>query len=349
VKEGLPPVNRHPAEAVEAFSIAVRHPLTVYRFCKDIDGLKRDGTFPISGARVIKRYGVRICPQFVFRPISAYEDLLRAIEINLHLQEAGISMHLWYWISMCFEVFDSIYTAPGGRVPLPIRGERSRGYHQVAVCGMSDCGTEIRFVNSWGASWGDAGYGWISRDYLEKYISEAWPGWIARYGMAPSKASGAMRIRKNGDLYRWWMTKNGRRRESLRYRGRTHFLLTYTSMDCMEQTVECFELRDCKDFLIGWAFATIVPIAGEFIGVIHEFFIWPGVRRYGYGRLLHHFVLSRLEDSLGISRIEVCYYAADDLRGPIAPGRKFLEALGYLLRFERQKWLQLRGVGRRPV
>lgn len=348
MKEKLPPVSTDPAGAVEIFSIAVRQPTVLYRFCKDIDGLKQDGTFPIFGARVIKRFGVRIRPQFVYRPISAYEDLLSAIEINLRLQEAGIPTHLWYSITICFEVFDSIYTAPEGRVPLPTCGESSHGYHLVAVCGMSECGTEIGFVNSWGTNWGDAGYGWISRDYLDEYISEAWLGWSARCGMAPSKASGAKRIRKNSDLYRWWTIKNGRRRESLRYRGRTHFLLTYTSMDNTEGTVECFEIRDCKDFLIGWAFANLVPIAGEFIAVIHEFFIWPGVRRYGYGSLLHDFLLSRLS-SLGISKINLWYYAADDLRGPISPGRKFLEAHGYSLRFERQSWLQLRGVGRRMV
>jgi hypothetical protein len=47
------------------------------------------------------------------------------------------------------------------------------GYHVIAIVGYDDARREFTVANSWGESWGDAGYGRVSYDFLEADLSEA--------------------------------------------------------------------------------------------------------------------------------------------------------------------------------
>ncbi|MBP6687121.1 MAG: hypothetical protein KA160_04615 [Lacibacter sp.] len=40
--------------------------------------------------------------------------------------------------------------------------------HEVTICGYDDALQAFKIVNSWGTGWGDAGYSWISYDFLPK-------------------------------------------------------------------------------------------------------------------------------------------------------------------------------------
>lgn len=88
-----------------------------------------------------------------------------------------------------FTVYDSyLHAATTGKIPFPCPGERIRGGHGVVAVGFDDamkiknttCGSEtkgaILFRNSWGASWGDAGYGWLPYDYVLKGMARDW--WV---------------------------------------------------------------------------------------------------------------------------------------------------------------------------
>jgi C1A family cysteine protease len=50
--------------------------------------------------------------------------------------------------------------------------------------------------NSWGTTWALGGYGWLSNDYAEQHVLEAWVIEPAAAGATP--ASGA---RTTGDVY----------------------------------------------------------------------------------------------------------------------------------------------------
>jgi len=78
-----------------------------------------------------------------------------------------------------FTVFSSIeQTTDDGKIPYPCRGERILGGHAVMAVGFDDkmkiknatCGVEttgaLLIRNSWGARWGDKGYGWLPYDYV---------------------------------------------------------------------------------------------------------------------------------------------------------------------------------------
>ena len=46
--------------------------------------------------------------------------------------------------------------------------------HSVFVTGYEQSGEVVRFANSWGVGWGQAGHGSVSMDYLRRYLYESW-------------------------------------------------------------------------------------------------------------------------------------------------------------------------------
>jgi C1A family cysteine protease len=76
-------------------------------------------------------------------------------------------------------------TANRGSIPYPTKGDRVVGGHAVVAAGYDDA-LQIRngstkatigaflIRNSWGAGWGDAGYGWLPYDYVLKGLATDW-------------------------------------------------------------------------------------------------------------------------------------------------------------------------------
>ena len=117
--------------------------------------------------------------QTFYEPLSSYDQLLRATLINARLVDSYVPPWARNRLTVSFRMFESTNestnNAPEGIVSLPKIGEAERGTHAVAVdCGFTDAGERLRFVNSWGAGWGDKGTGVLSREYLERYIVDVW-------------------------------------------------------------------------------------------------------------------------------------------------------------------------------
>jgi len=88
-----------------------------------------------------------------------------------------------------FTVYSSISQAGNsdGKIPYPTKGEKIEGGHAIVVVGYDDNmkiknniigGSEstgaFQIRNSWGADWGQNGYGWLPYEYVLQGLADDW-------------------------------------------------------------------------------------------------------------------------------------------------------------------------------
>jgi C1A family cysteine protease len=61
-----------------------------------------------------------------------------------------------------------------GIIPDPSPGDKAIGAQAICIVGYDDDKKLVKFKNSWGPEWGDNGYGYMSYNYVEKFLSDAW-------------------------------------------------------------------------------------------------------------------------------------------------------------------------------
>lgn len=65
-----------------------------------------------------------------------------------------------------YEQIESDQAAKDGVITMPSASAEPIGGHAVCLVGYNDVSSQFIFRNSWGAAWGDAGYGYIPYDYI---------------------------------------------------------------------------------------------------------------------------------------------------------------------------------------
>jgi hypothetical protein len=66
------------------------------------------------------------------------------------------------------------YSAIGGKIEDPIQSLPFLGNHAIQAVQADDKHRRIRFWNNWGKDWGDSEYGYLSYEYFEKHMQDAW-------------------------------------------------------------------------------------------------------------------------------------------------------------------------------
>ena len=64
--------------------------------------------------------------------------------------------------------------SPNGLIEMPSASNPTTETHFVSIIGYDDVTRQLQFANSWGAGWGDRGFGVFSYDYFSNYFFEAW-------------------------------------------------------------------------------------------------------------------------------------------------------------------------------
>ncbi len=126
-------------------------------------------------------------PSFVYAVADNYEALRYFCHdpIGLNISKstvlARVKLYLAYGIPSMFGFFgfgSFSHSNVAGGIPFPCPGERAKWGHAIVAVGYDDnkkikntlCNrtTKGAFLirNSWGAGWGDHGYGWLPYDYL---------------------------------------------------------------------------------------------------------------------------------------------------------------------------------------
>lgn len=175
----------------------------IYSECKKIDGSPNtEGTYPKVAMQVLQKLGAARKGLYADltsntnRPATsadAYKDATNyTIGAYAKIQTLDEIKHALVTqgpVLLAIMVFENFFTAPGGVIPTP-QGTIAGG-HAICCDGYDDEKQQLRFVNSWGDSWGDGGYGYIGYDLLNwqadigiRFFTEAWSS-VDLQGPAP--------------------------------------------------------------------------------------------------------------------------------------------------------------------
>jgi hypothetical protein len=154
--------------------------------CKLIDGNWNSGTRFSSAAAAIAATGQPIeavwpyvpqrTPGIPYNPPSAptgtwYKTTLTKISTDLQSLRAIIDSGSP--VILALTVFDTLYRpSTDGRIHAPASQSKPCGRH--AVLAITHDPTAFLIRNSWGITWALAGYGWLSDEYAENHVREAW-------------------------------------------------------------------------------------------------------------------------------------------------------------------------------
>lgn len=83
-------------------------------------------------------------------------------------------------VALAIVVFNGLYYAPNGDIPLPYDGERSLGGHAIYLYGYDDAAQMFLVMNSWGIQWGSRGYGRLPYEYVRR--GWTYDGWTCFVG-----------------------------------------------------------------------------------------------------------------------------------------------------------------------
>lgn len=77
-------------------------------------------------------------------------------------------------ISLFSGSFSNKDVSKTGVLPDPSSDDEIRGGHAICIVGYDDDKKLIKFKNSWGSQWGDNGFGYLSYNYVNKFLTDAW-------------------------------------------------------------------------------------------------------------------------------------------------------------------------------
>jgi len=194
-------------------------------------------------------------------------------------------------ILLSFNVYMSFYDSYcDGIVPMPNSIDRWLGSHCVAVIGYDENKRFLKFVNSWGESYGDSGFGYLPYDYMNDHAIEA----VADVTIKKFAADSTSGINK-------WIVHNG---EILRLFCGVSRGYTFTHNNIM-----LYDLFDSKNNLLGWIINS--KINSTTVELI-DFFVWPENRNRGYGQLLIDQMIE-YEQKIGVKNI-IGWVSMDETR-----------------------------------
>lgn len=304
-----------------------------FEIIKAIDGQPRvNGTQIIFACRLGYFCEGGSARQMYYESIADPSELGRQVALNEKRRWAGIPFYSLDSHLVAVEWFESSYQAANGDISLPERGEKSIGLHCIAIEGYDPATETFRFWNSWGAAWGDRGYGEISLDYMRRYYHEAFVMRRARWGPASAKSDRMEKAKDDPkELRRIWTIENPRFRFLVRGRGRSIEVTQYDTISpTFDSPVACIELKTGFGLRIGWMFIRH-SIGSSKYSEITELYIWPVYRRMGLGKWLESAAVQEARNH-GSSEIRLLMNEAEGVIGPPrAAARKFATACGYAI------------------
>lgn len=161
-------------------------PRYIYYLCKKLDGMpNQDGTYPRIAMKVLAEKGVCREESWPYRPYQTdhhcpeADETARRFRIRNYarlteIEEMERSLSINGPFLAGVEVFSGWFEVHRGKISLPAPGDSSLGGHAVCIMGYSRDGSYFKFKNSWGADWGERGYGYLPYEYMKLHCLDAW-------------------------------------------------------------------------------------------------------------------------------------------------------------------------------
>jgi GNAT superfamily N-acetyltransferase len=182
-------------------------------------------------------------------------------------------------------VYESIFDAPQGELPLPESGEKFVGHHMVTVVGWTEGMASLGYINSWGPAWGADGFGHVTKEYVDRHLAEAW---IVRLGdhvfSLPEAFEPFDPNLTTGDFARAWRRPPSDQGIDIGG-GRRLRWYKVPSLSTKAWTLVA-DVVDHKRVRLGWCHVEIGRADDAWLADITELYVWPAFRRSGVGHRL---------------------------------------------------------------
>ncbi len=338
-----------PTQLIPHFTRDLRNPGELYRVAKEIDNRSEEGSFNLATLRAMKYYFLPY-RQCFYEPLSTRVQLKELADVGYTLREAYVPDYMLPHAVVSFRCFESVRTAPKGRLSLPKPGEVEIEGHAVAMAGWDYSDDSLLFINSWGRRWGDNGFGSLSPEYIDQYLIDAWLGGNARYGWTFEKARRNLSPLAPKEFAREWALENPRWRKRFSHNGRRHQWVLYEALSITGCPVEVIDVRNEIGLRVGWTHLFHEPdIEKERrMSVLKELYVWPSFRRQGYGRLLESMAIQRARDWKS-TKAQILFHNIDSFTNVRRAGRIFAERQGYAWKWRSTIRPITSAVGEKPL
>ena len=173
-------------EKLDYQKLVILSPRFLYSEAKLIDGMpEEEGTTIRAAMRVLKAKGVCREKFWPYQPLKKNKPLSGAFSNAkkfriltyariLNLDELRMNVAVNGPAVLGIKVFKGIFAPKAGLVPMPKKGQNSLGGHAVCAAGYDNKKQLVTFKNSWSSKWGDRGYGYLTFEYVRRYMMDAW-------------------------------------------------------------------------------------------------------------------------------------------------------------------------------
>lgn len=266
--------------------------------------------------RTGKFTGVRM-PMNYYESLPGISDLTRSLSLVGEVVKRHVPSPAYPAFLLSFEVFEGVHTAPEGVIQFPRPGETSLGGHCVCPEGISEDGETIYFWNSWGARWGRNGYGSVSVEYVEKYLSDIGSVSNGQIGSSPYIGPPENLLITNASRGKWMTVNPKMSWIAHRVRGEKWIAEGFRTTSWTDGAdLHIHQIRNGYGLRMGWVFVRHLP--EQCVSRVEEIFVMPPFRRMGIGAFLESLACWSSRDR-GIANMELVLWDCDSIVSGDAP------------------------------
>lgn len=112
---------------------------------------------PKSWAKLIAKWSI----------IDSYWSVSNLDDLKIALLDGPVPIGVPVFYEFFFPGYDGI-------IDLPYDPDAMYGGHAICAVGFNDKTKLVKFKNSWGTGWGQKGYGYLTYEYVRRYLWDAW-------------------------------------------------------------------------------------------------------------------------------------------------------------------------------